>query len=106
MSADVDPRGARIAVVADSLLTELVLELGASGLGVMQLPPETLDRVTAREWLEQTAEQVAEYLRHGYDVCTIRDGVWDEHLESELARHGLAPLPDCPRSARMSYTAG
>lgn len=106
MSADVDPRGESIAVVADSLLTGLVLELGESGIGVMQLPPASLDGATARDWLEQTAEQVAEYLRSGYDVCAIRDGVWDDLLETALAKHGLARLPECSRPAHMSYTNG
>lgn len=104
MSAEVDPRGERIALVSESLLGELVLELGADGFGVIQLPPASLERETARAWLQQTAEQVAEYLRHGYEVCVVGDGTWDDELGAALASFAIAPLPDCPRAVRMSYT--
>ena len=104
MSADVDPRGERIALVAESLLGGLVLELGADGFGVIQLPPATIDTGTARAWLEQTAEQVAEYLRHGYEVCVIGDGIWDDELNTALGSFSIAPLPQYPRTVRMSYT--
>ncbi len=104
MSAEVDPREERIALVADSRLGELVLALGANGFGVIQLPPAALDEETAREWLQQTAEQVAEYLRNGYEVCAIRDGIWDEDFAAALASFAVAPLPDCCRGAHMSYT--
>ena len=104
MSAEVDPRGERIALVADSRLDELVLELGANGFGVIQLPPATMDGDTARAWLQQVAEQVAAYLCHGYDVCAIGDGRWDDDLDAALASFAIGPLPDCALDVRMSYT--
>ncbi len=99
-----DARAERIAVVADSLLAGNLSELGTAGYGVMQLPPATLDDSTAREWVEQTAEQITEYLRHGYTVCLLGDGVWDDLLAAELARYGRDRLAACRNDLRMSYT--
>jgi hypothetical protein len=83
----VDPRGRRVAVVADALLPELLDRLEREGYGVIQLPPTGLDPETERLWLEQVSEHVAEFLRTGYEVVLADDG-----------RHAaeLPPLPPYP----------
>ena len=83
-----DPRSRRVAVVADSLFEERLEELQRDGWGVIQLPPAGLDADTAREWLELTAEQVAEYVRTGYEVALVDDGTWVDELNRALARLG------------------
>jgi hypothetical protein len=88
-----DPRGRRIAVVADSLLGPLLNELDREGFGVIQLPPAGLDRETVAAWLEQTAEHVAEFRRNDYEVVLADDGLYTAELEQALATLGVAPLP-------------
>ena len=46
-----DPRGRRVAVVAESLLPTLLDRLDADGYGVVQLPPAGLDPETSALWL-------------------------------------------------------
>lgn len=87
-----DPRGRKIAVVADGLLLERLPQLSSEGYGVMQLPPATLDPGTAAEWIEQTAEQIAEYRRNDYDVVLFDDGAWGAGLTQALERLGIEPL--------------
>jgi hypothetical protein len=88
-----DPRGRRIAVVADSLLELMLDELGREGFGVIQLPPAGLDRETVAAWLEQTAEHVAEFGRNGYEFVLADDGLCTTELEQALSTVGVAPLP-------------
>ena len=83
-----DPRGRRVAVVADSLLEARLDGLRDGGWGVMQLPPPELDADAAHEWLALTAEQVAEYRRTGYEVVLIDDGSWGAALDEALAELG------------------
>ena len=88
-----DPRGRRIAVVADSLLGPLLDELDRAGFGVIQLPPADLDEETVAAWLEQTAEHVAEFRRNEYEVVLADDGLYTAELERALATLGVGPLP-------------
>lgn len=92
MTVPPDPRARRVAVVADSCFEERLAELGEAGFGVMQLPPADLDEATASDWVELTAEQVAEYQRTGYDVVLVDDGLWGDRLDVALAALGAAPL--------------
>ncbi len=87
-----DPRGGRVAVVADSLLDGKLDELRAGNWGVVQLPPPGLAPDAADEWLALTAEQVAEYLRTGYEVTLVDDGAWRDRLNAALARLGAPAL--------------
>ncbi len=88
-----DPRSRRIAVVADSLLSARLDELRDGGWGAMQLPPAGVDAETARDWVDLTAEQIAEYLRTGYEVVLLDDGTWGEQLGAALAALGAPALP-------------
>ena len=78
MSAD--PRARRVAVVADSLLDELLPELRERGYGVIQLPPAELPAGVAAEWLEHVAEHVQEFVRTGYEVVLADDGTYADAL--------------------------
>ena len=87
-----DPRGRRIAVVADSRLEALLPELRASGFGAIQLPPAGLEPEVASAWLDQVAEHVAEFLRHDYEVVLADDGASEGELRARLAELGAPPL--------------
>lgn len=96
-----DPRSEKVAVVPDDALLGLLPTLREAGYGMMQLPPTGLAADTAAEWLEQTAEQIAEYRRNGYRVVLAARGSWSAGLDTELERLGMDPLPelDLPVSA-------
>jgi hypothetical protein len=88
-----DPRSRKVAVVADSLLEQLLDELRDGDFGVIQLPPDGLDAETTAAWLEQTAEHVAEFRRNDYEVVLVDDGAHTEELVAALAEVGVASLP-------------
>ena len=87
-----DPRGRRIAVVADSLFADRLAGLERDGWGVIQLPPAGLDPDVEQDWLDLTAEQVAEYRRTGHEVVLVDDGTRRDALAAALARLGATPL--------------
>ena len=72
-----DARGFRVAVCADALVNPEPGGLDAlavcerAGFGVMQLPATWYPDDVAAGWLEQVAEQLDEYLRHGYAVVLV-----------------------------------
>jgi hypothetical protein len=88
-----DPRGRRIAVVADSRLEALLPELEAGGFGTIQLPPAGLEPDVVSAWLEQVAEHVAEFVRNDYEVVLAGDGRNEEELRAKLSDLGIADLP-------------
>jgi hypothetical protein len=90
-----DPRGRRIALVADSRLEALLPELEARGYGTIQLPPAGLEAAVVSAWLEQVAEHVAEFLRHDYEIVLVGDGSNEEELHAKLRELGV---PDLPRA--------
>jgi hypothetical protein len=87
-----DVRARRVAVVADSLLEELLDTLAGSGYGVIQLPPAELDAGTTGEWIEQVAEHVTEFRRTGYEVVLADDGRSAPALAAALASLGAPPI--------------
>jgi len=88
-----DPRSRRVAVVADSLLELLMPELQSRGFGAIQLPPAKLEPAVAAAWLEQVAEQVAEFIRNDYEVVLADDGTYGVELGTALAALNVPPLP-------------
>ena len=72
-----DARGFRIAVCADALVNpepgglDGLAVCERAGYGVMQLPATWYPEEVAAGWLEQVAEQLDEYLRHGYAVVLV-----------------------------------
>jgi hypothetical protein len=97
-----DPRGRRVALVADSRLEALLPELRAQGYGAIQLPPAGLGADVTGLWLEQVAEHVAEFLRHDYEVVLAGDGTNEEELAGKLAELGVGPLPAAALSTPSS----
>ena len=91
-----DPRGRRIAVVADTLLESLLPELDEQGYGVIQLPPAGLPPEVAEEWLDQVEEHVAEFTRTGYEVVVAEDGAYA--LPFELPQYAIQP----PSTSRLT----
>ena len=93
MTLGSDPRSRKVALVADSLLPELLERLDAEGYGVIQLPPAGLDEDTATLWLEHVAEHVAEFLRNDYEVVLADDGAYAAQLAQALGDLRLRDLP-------------
>jgi hypothetical protein len=93
---DVDERGFRIAVVADDLVNppdggfDALDVLRREDWGAVQLPPAWYPPHVARPLLEQIAEQVEEFVRHGYQLVLVGDR---PGLEEALHRSGVA-LPE------------
>jgi len=100
-----DARGFRIAVCADALVNPEPGGLDAlevcqrAGFGVMQLPATWYPEDVTSPWLEQVAEQLDEYLRHGYAVVLVlpaRDAAATRQRKAlaaalEAIGHGLPP---------------
>jgi hypothetical protein len=91
---DGDERSFRVALVAADLVNpapgglDALAVLERHGWGVMALPADWYPDAVAAPLLEQVAEQVAEFARHGYDVVLIgaRAG-----LDDALAKLGREP---------------
>jgi hypothetical protein len=101
---DVDKRGFRVALVADDLVNpepgglDALEALRAEDWGVIQLPPAWYPPDVAGPLLEQIAEHVEEFSRHGYDIVLVGDR---PGLEEALGRVQVA-CPDAvrPQNAR------
>jgi hypothetical protein len=91
-----DERGFRIALVAAELVNpadgavDALAILADTGWGVVQLPAAWYPDDVAGPLLEQVAEEVDEFARHGYDVVLVGERAG---LAEALARLGVA-LPD------------
>ncbi len=80
-----DDRGFCVAVVADELINEgsagfdVLGVLDRAGWGVIALPPAWYGPELARPLLDQVAEHVEEFQRHGYAMVLIgeREGLDD-----------------------------
>jgi hypothetical protein len=100
-----DERSFRVAIVAAELVNpppgglDALAVLERNGWGVMALPADWYPDDVAAPLLEQVAEQVDEFARHGYDVVVIgsRPG-----LDAALAKFGGDPPPalDAPGDAQ------
>jgi hypothetical protein len=85
----VDPRARRVAVVAESLVVQLLPQLHDAGFGIIQLPPAGLPDDVVREWLEQVEEHVQEFARTGYEVVLADDGAYA--LPFALPQYAIQP---------------
>ena len=91
---DPDARGRAVALVAaearESGSLDVLAVLERCGWGAMLLPPSWYPAETARALLDQAAEHVYEFARHGYRLALIgaRPG-----LREALERVGLQPPP-------------
>jgi hypothetical protein len=96
---DNDERGYRIALVADDLVNpaedgfDAIEVLREQDWGAIQLPPAWYPAHVAGPLLEQVAEHVEEFARHGYQLVLLGDRLG---LEEALRRSGVA-LPDVAR---------
>lgn len=96
---DNDERGYRIALVADDLVNpaedgfDAIEVLRQQDWGAIQLPPAWYPAHVAGPLLEQVAEHVEEFVRHGYQLVLLGDRLG---LEEALRRSGVA-LPDVAR---------
>jgi hypothetical protein len=92
---ELDDRGFRVALVADELINEpaagfdLLSVLDRAGWGVIAMPPAWYDAPLAAPLLEQVAEHVQEFSRHGYGIVQIGDRAG---LEAALTAVGVGPL--------------
>jgi hypothetical protein len=84
-----------VALVADEMANpnggpDLLGVLERAGWGLMLLAPSWYSDEIAAPLLEQVAEHVDEFARHGYDVILVgrRRGL------EEALRRGGAPMPD------------
>jgi hypothetical protein len=89
-----DERGFRVAVLASELANSDLDVLGAlqrAGWGAVVLPPAWYPDDTASDLLVQFAEQIEEFVRHGYRVVCIGSC---EGLRAPLSELGV----DLPRT--------
>jgi hypothetical protein len=74
---DDDERGFRVALVADEYINpapgglDALAVLESAGWGAIQLPPPWYPDDVAAGLLDQVAEHVEEFARHGYDVVLV-----------------------------------
>jgi hypothetical protein len=102
---DIDQRGFRIALVSDDLVNpaaggfDALDVLRQEGWGAIQLPPAWYPADVAAPLLEQIAEHVDEFARHGYQLVLLGDR---PGLAEALDRIGVAVAdPVHPRSAEQ-----
>ena len=93
---DADSRCFRVALVAGELLNapggdvDAMAVLEQEEWGAIQLPAADYPDEVAAPLLEQVAEQVEEFARHGYTLAVIRGR---PGLDEALARVGVAAPP-------------
>jgi hypothetical protein len=101
-----DTRGFRVAIVAGELLNPVDGGLDALAIcqeedwGVIQLPAADYPDDVAEPLLDQVAEQMEEFQRHGYTMARIGG---HPGLAQALARYDLPSPPaiDQPQSAEQ-----
>ncbi|MCX6519341.1 MAG: hypothetical protein NTZ21_01600 [Actinobacteria bacterium] len=99
-----DPRGYRVALVADAIVNEgaaeydVVSALEAATFGMIVPPPSEFTLRTIASTMEYIVDDLADYAKQGYRVVVIgasslpQSGLWSELLDTELARRGLPPF--------------
>ena len=99
-----DPRGSRVALLADAVANEGAGGFDALGalesaeFGVIILPPSDFVVSTIDRIVEYVVDDLADYPRNGYRIVAVGSsevvqfGLWAEVLEAELERRGLTPF--------------
>lgn len=100
---DGDARGFRVALTTDGYVNPApggfdgLAVLDAAGWGVMQLPAADYPAATRARILTDLAEQVLEFVRHGYSIVLVGE---DTAADEALAAAGIpAPPRACPQTA-------
>jgi hypothetical protein len=99
-----DERSFRVALVAAALVNpppgglDALAVLERNGWGVMALPADWYPEDVAAPLLEQVAEQVDEFARHGYDVVLVGARAGREDALARFGR-GRPPALEAPRDA-------
>jgi len=87
MNVQDDCRSRRILVVGDPGLAALA---GMDDFGLIQTPPAGMEPEFARPALDLVADQIEDYLRHGYHVSLLTSAVpWADELLEILAQRGF-----------------
>jgi hypothetical protein len=100
-----DERSFRVALVAAGLVNppagslDALAVLERIGWGVIALPADWYPDDVAAPLLEQVAEQVDEFARHGYDVVLIGTRAGLDEALAKLGRE-RPPALDAPRDAQ------
>ena len=89
-----DCRSRRILVVGDLDDPRLAALSGPGGHGLIQAPPAGMEAGPASAALVLVADQIEDFLRHGYTVRLLAPLPWAEALAHLLAARGLAPLEE------------
>jgi hypothetical protein len=100
-----DGRSLRIAIVSDDIINarpgseadRLLLGLHAQGWGIVALPPAALPDEPARAWLENIADMVGEFTRHGLGKVVLFAGT-DTPARRRLALERLAASGSTPET--------
>ena len=89
-----DCRSRRILVVGDLDDPRLAALSGPGGHGLIQTPPAGMEAGPALAALVLVADQIEDFLRHGYAVRLLAPLPWAEALAHLLAARGIAPLEE------------
>lgn len=89
-----DCRSRRILVVGDLDDPRLAALSGPGGHGLIQTPPAGMEAGPALAALVLVADQIEDFLRHGYTVRLLPPLPWAEELARLLAARGIAPLEE------------
>jgi hypothetical protein len=89
-----DCRSRRILVVGDMDDPRLAGLSGPGGYGLIQTPPEGMAPALALDALALVADQIEDFLRHGYSVHLSGSAAcWSDALEQLLSARGIL-LPE------------
>jgi hypothetical protein len=106
-----DGRSLRIAIVSDDIINarpgtegdRLLIGLNAQGWGIVALPPSSVPDEPAHAWLENIADMVGEFTRHGLGDVVLFAGT-DTPERRRLVLEGLAGAGSTPETFHDAET--